>query len=295
MLGEISSGLSIVEFLTKWSKKFWPLKKQPPENIATRFFLLFESHGVHQNQIPSLIGHGLTIADVQTEEALFPRLNDAILNDVCELFAVRREWLDGADDQIYPLHDFYKWPEQFSEFLDGLLVDKAAYEVSGVVLATRHANRTGSALIILEEPVGLIGDKSVCRYHLCHNWVFSYWKSRTYLSACVAIAWKKKVCLMGRYVDQSVIDQYQDGRTLLEYSINTALPLNGAPWCPEEMALKPEIFLDGIDEDGFGKAAALNLWLAEEKKGLMDTGLGYLKVRDAFENKLGEMQSSHLN
>lgn len=202
MLGEISSGLSIFEFFLKWYRKIRPVNQEPKETIATRFFKLFEVHGVHRNQIPGLIGRGLTIADVQSEESLLPKLDEELLNYACELFAVRREWLDGADDQIYPLHDFYKWPEKFAEFLDRKLVDKAAYDMTGVVLATKDLKRHNSALIILEEPVGNVGDRLIYRYHLCYNWTFAYWKARAYLTACVALAWKRDVCLMGRYVDQ---------------------------------------------------------------------------------------------
>lgn len=294
MLGEISAGLSIFDFMTKWSKKLFGRNEPETESIASRFFQLFEEHGVHRNQIPSLIDHGLTIADIQNEETLFKCLNEELLNYVCKLFAVRREWLDGADTQIYPLHDFYKWPERFGEFLDSLLVNKKAYEITGVVLAVKDPKVNDGALIVLEEQVGSVGNKPVYRYHLCNNWTYGYWKARVYLTACVALAWKKNVCLMGRYVEQSLIDRYQSGDVFFEYSIDHALPLRGAHWHPEDMTVKPEAFLDGVDEGCFGKISALDLWLVEEEKGLMDANLPYTNVRQAFESKINELQADRV-
>lgn len=287
MLGEISSGLSIFKFIAELYRKIRPVKQVHEETIAIRFLKLFEAHGVHQNQIPSFIGHGLTIADVQTDKSLLPKLNDELLDDVCELFAIRREWLDGADDQIYPLHDFYKWPEKFAEFLDEKLVDKKGYEISGAVLATKEPKPEDSALIIIEEPIGEQGDRVIYRYHLCYNWTFAYWKSRAYLTACIAMAWKRNVCLMGRYVNQKLISQYENGSTFLEYSdfMHSALPLKGAHWHTEDLALNPEVYLNGVDEGSFGKSAALDLWLHEEEKGHMDAGFNgtYPNIRQNFE------------
>lgn len=80
----------------------------PAETVATRFVGLLESHGVHRNQIPRFIGHGLTLTDVQDDTALLAKLDEPLLDAVCTQFAVHREWLDGAGPQIHPVHDFYK-------------------------------------------------------------------------------------------------------------------------------------------------------------------------------------------
>lgn len=75
---------------------------------------------MHRNQIPRFFGHGITIADVQSNEALLSKLSEEILDDVCVLFAIRREWHDGADDQVYELRDFYTHPQNFEAFILGL-------------------------------------------------------------------------------------------------------------------------------------------------------------------------------
>jgi hypothetical protein len=64
-------------------------------------------------------------------------------------------------------------------------------------------------------------------------------------------------------------------------------------WHPENMALRPDAFLSGVDpeQDQFGIKSALRLWLDLEQQGYMDTGLAlYSKeaIRAAFEVKLAE-------
>ena len=60
-------------------------------SVATRFIRLFDSHGIHRNQIPGFFGHDLTIAKVKDDETLLPYLTEKLLDAACEKFAVRRE------------------------------------------------------------------------------------------------------------------------------------------------------------------------------------------------------------
>src|SRR5690606_32733164 len=105
-IGEILSALNIVEKLGRFLNWGLGKRKQPQETVAGRFIRLFESHGVHRSQIPRFLGHGLTLQDVQSDDGLLSILDEAMLQAACDLFAVRREWLDGADSQVYACHDF---------------------------------------------------------------------------------------------------------------------------------------------------------------------------------------------
>ena len=116
MIGEILTGMNILEKLGKlWN---WARGRTnvPAETVVTRFARLFESHGVHRNQIPRFIGHSLTLKDVQDDASLLAKLDEPLLEAACEMFAVRREWLDGAEKQAHPDHDFYKHPEDFARY-----------------------------------------------------------------------------------------------------------------------------------------------------------------------------------
>jgi hypothetical protein len=121
MLEEIATTLilgALKKFLD-YLKKHLASKKQPAEvdSVANRFIRLFEKHGVLRNQIPRFFGHGLSLADVDNTEILLTKLTPEILQSACELFAVRLEWLENVDKQIYETHDFYKCPEAYAEFL----------------------------------------------------------------------------------------------------------------------------------------------------------------------------------
>ena len=91
-------------FISLWSKfRAWlRLRKQVDESVVARFVRLFETHGVHRNQIPRFFEHGLTLKDVQDDASLLAKLDEAMLEAACALFAVRREWLDGAEKQAHP-------------------------------------------------------------------------------------------------------------------------------------------------------------------------------------------------
>jgi len=271
MLGELVSAFSIWDRVSK----FWKSRNDIPiEAIAARFVRLFENHGVNRNQIPGFFGHGLTVANFKDDETLLAVLSEDRLNAVCELFAVRREWLDGADDQIYPLHHFYKWPEKFVEFILHLNKREDA-NLSGVLIVAESSSQE-DALIILEETIGCIGDKPIYRYHICDDWIFKYWKSRAYLTACIAQAWKHKIYIMGREVSADLVDRYKEGLEFLEYGYHGALPTGGLHWHPEDMADNPDVYLKGVDPEirNYGVKSALNLWLELAQKGLMDTCFG---------------------
>ncbi|CAJ0695113.1 hypothetical protein LMG19089_01456 [Ralstonia edaphis] len=227
--------------------------------------------------------------DIQDESSLLNKLDEPMLEAVCDLFAVRREWLEGAEKQVYPCHDFYKRPEAVAPFLAALKANNPDGQLDGVLVAPD--DEKGDALIILSEIVGWIGDKPVYRNHLLNNWFFDYWKSRAYLTACIASAWKNEVYLRGFYAPGKEIKRTSSGEHLLGTNGNWAAPRKNERLYPEDMALKPEAFLAGIDaeQNSFGTASALTLWLELEEDGHMATGLPMYRresVRDLFEEKL---------
>lgn len=292
MIGEILAAMNVLDRLSKfWA---WLRKKSTPptESVAARFVRLFETHGVHRNQIPRFFGHGLMLKDVQDDASLLDKLDEKFLDAACELFTVRREWLDGAEKQAHPEHDFYKHPEGFVEFLDALIEANPEGNFHGVLIAPEERDDDAEALLILQEMIGTVGDKPIFRFHLCNNWFFTYWKARAYLTACVAIAWKRKVYVTGVTMPNKEIKPLAYGETLLGWQGEGIWFIGHRKWYPEDMALKPEAFLEGIDPErnNFGIASGLSLWLALEQQGLIDTGMGAdfsVKAKQLFQQELG--------
>lgn len=291
MLDQIEAAFSLFDRF----KKARAARQVPQEeSIAARFVRIFESHGVSRNQIPRFFGHELTIEDVQTEQSLFPKLTEPVLEGICERFSIRREWLDGADSQPHEVHHFYKNPGEFSEFIQALRAANPQLRVSGVLVSPADEAFDSTALLILEEEIGWVGEKVICRYHLCDEWLFSYWKARAYLTACVAIAWKNGIYVHGLKAMNKEIAQLSEGKALMGWNGQGAYELARSKWDPEDMALWPQKFLAGVDpeQEKFGIKSGLELWLNLEKKGFMDTGLTMYNredIRARFEEALAEV------
>lgn len=291
--GELLAGLNILEKFGKFINWMRGRKSAPTETVATRFVRLFETHGVHRNQIPRFLGFGLTLKDVQEDASLLAKLDEAMMAATCTRFAIRREWLDGAEKQVHPEHDFYKYPERFLGFLDELRVNNPDGDIQGVLIAPEERVGHVEALILLQEAVGQVGDKPIYRYHLCNNWSFTYWKARAYLTACVAIAWKHQVFIHGISKPKKEIERLANGETLLGWQGEGIWSLGHSAWYPEDMALRPSAYLEGVDPErnNFGTKSGLSLWLDLEKQGLMDTGLGAdfgVNAKRLFEQELAK-------
>lgn len=290
VFGEIASGLSLLDRLQKILNKWRGGTQAEPESIATRFVRLHESHGVHRNQIPRFLGCNLTLSDMQDDDFLLEKLSEEILVDTCRRFSIRREWLDGADSIIYPVHDFYKSPEEFSNFIDSIIEPEPVGRVSGILVAPEENKWGVNALLLLQETIDYIGDKPIYRYHICNDWAFRYWKARAYLASCVAIAWKRKIYIHGVTKPEEYINEYAYGESLLGWKGEGFWAIGHKDWTPEDMLDTPEVFLKDVDPeiDEYGLKSALNLWLELESRGLMDPGFPY--SRKAFEDALLELK-----
>lgn len=285
----------VVAFFDLWDRyKRWraPEENRQTESIAARFARLFETHGVHPNQIPRVFGLGIQLRDVQDDASLLSRLDEDILDAACAYFAVRREWLDGAESQVHTCHRFYKDPHSFAGFIHDLKIKNPTGRIAGVVIAPIETDRNAEALLILEESIGFVGEKPIHRYHLCDSWMFSYWKARAYLTACIAIARKNNIYVHGTYALKKNIDALAGGEILLGWRGEGIYSLGMKRWDPEDMTLSPDAFLKGVDpEKGeFGLKAGLRLWLDLEQQRFMDTGFNE-DARLLFQRELAKYQN----
>jgi len=267
--------------------------KPSDETVVTRFVRIFENHGIHRSQIPRFIGHGLSVKNMQDDVSLLAKLDEPLLQAVCERFAISREWLDGVETQIHPEHDFYKHPKEFVDFIRNMKANNQENEIIGVLIASTDQAWEASALLILQETIGFLGKKPIYRYHLCNNWGFSYWKARAYLTACVAMAWKQKIYVHGIYMSNKKIERLALGETMLGWQGEGIWELGHKDWDPEDMALDPEAFLNGVDpgKDNYGIKSGLRLWLDLDRQGMMDAGISS-NVRPLFQQELDKYSAN---
>lgn len=156
--------------------------------------------------------------------------------------------------------------------------------------APRPKKRYADSLLVLEESIGFVGDKAIHRFHLCELHSFSYWKTRAYLTACIAYAWERDFYIHGGQLETKQIYPLLEGEAFIEVSeFGGGIARQGRRWDPEYMALDPEVYLRDIDEGQTGKVLALEKWLELESEGCMRCGLGDPR-RAAFEQKLFDLQ-----
>lgn len=286
LFGEVNSVFSIFDRIAGiWKKQ----KIKSVISVSHRFVELFEAHGVNRNQIPRFFGHDITLGDLTDDTLLLAKLTEPVLDAACSLFSVRREWLDGTEEEAYAHHDFYKSPQNFEQFISRIKSANPEVDLGGYLIVPDSTAKNDPAVLILEEAIDAVGDTVIYRYHLCDDWVFSYWKSRAYLTACVAIAWKKQVFIKGRYGSQRELLSLTSKQTLPGAILNCLT--SGRRWYAEDLALQPEDYLREInpEQDSFGLISALRQWLHLDDDGWMETGL-QKEVRSAFEAELAKYQ-----
>lgn len=284
---EINNLFALIDrLISGWNGR----KVKEVRSVPRRFVELFESHGVDRSQIPRFFGHDIQLSDLVNDESLLVKLKEPVLNAACSLFGVRREWLDRTDEELYAKHEFYKAPENFANFIDKLKSANPQVEINGYLIVSENGLQREDSVLILEESVGLIGDVPIYRYHFCDDWVYSYWKSRAYLTACVAIAWKSNVYIKGRYAEKRDLSALL-GKQVLPGQIVNRIATRGRRWYAEDLALLPEQYLKGLDPERnlFGTVSALRLWLQLDDGGWMNTGVSET-ARSSFEKELAKYE-----
>lgn len=268
-IGQIPGFFQLGEKLVGYWKKW----RQPPvpETLAGRFIRLFESHGVHRNQIPRFFGHGLQLRYVQEEAALMQCLTDAHLVDVCKLFGVERKWLERGEGGAYRRHYFYLQPAAFGRFLDELLagISEPEVHVQAMLFGVMEPHIQVESTLVISEPIGLLNDDVIYRHHYVDGGPLGYWKSRVSTAAMVAQAIARNVWVSGRNCDAKLLHQCTYETDLLSVSEYEQLTYSGRRVEVDDWLLHPDALLAGVDPEinRFGTQSALGLWLKLDAEG----------------------------
>ncbi|MDW5441293.1 hypothetical protein [Polaromonas sp. SM01] len=254
-------------------KRYWAKRKQAPaeESVASRFLRLFAAHGVHRNQIPRFFGHGLQLRDVQEEATLMHFLTDAHLADACDLFGVERQWLERGEGHAHKRHHFYLQPVQFGRFLDGLLASKNLPDMEmNATLFGVLASRDLESSLVLSEPIGLLNEEVIYRYHFVDGGPLGYWKARVSAAALVAQAINRNVWVIGRLCDTKLLRELTYVKDLVGMHEHELLMENSRRFEVEDWLLEPAVLLEGLDPErnNFGVTSALKFWLQFNADGL---------------------------
>jgi len=161
--------------------------------VAQRFLKAFVDHGVEVSQIPRLLPQ-IRIADLQSPENLLTALTPEILDQTAQLFGIRSQWLEGADDKIYEYLACYKQPDVLLEHLEkiaggkdpGLSFPLRAFTTTKK-LDCKDDNRQLLAPVIVEQ-IATLGDEEIYRYHIYRDeFDWGYFPARIELKAIARI------------------------------------------------------------------------------------------------------------
>jgi hypothetical protein len=214
---------------------------------------------------------------MSSDDNLLVKLSPDILKAASVLFAVRLEWLEGVDNEIYEVRDFYKQPKAYQQFLADL-VERSEQSIFATLVLSKAPRCQENALLILAETFAYNGEEAVERFHLCGNWFTKYWKSRADLTACIAITEKQSVFLKG-FLTPENIESFCAGQRFIAGIADLPYAFERdwlyrkqiKIWYPDSWLYDPESYLDGIDEGNFGKISALARWLEHFEQGYMET------------------------
>jgi len=269
------------------------------ESVATRFVALFESHGVHRNQIPEFFDHGLDIPSCACDDELLKKLTPEILNDAVKLFGVNKDWLEGSSNKIYDIQDFYKHPEDFDFYLDELLQSTGANKLSAYALTAnkKPTHESDDSLFVIAESIGEINQREIYKYHLLGDWGIYYWKSRAYFTACCALLYKHGLSVAGKVVERDWLSEICEGTKLLEYDFTDRYGgisfSSVGSWIVSDFVEMPDSYLKGMDtERGPAINLALDMWLSLSENGYMrcfpEDEKYHTCVEESFRDKVKE-------
>ncbi|MDO6505546.1 hypothetical protein Q4506_00620 [Colwellia sp. 4_MG-2023] len=301
MLGDILAGFQLFD---RFKNKYFNRTQatEPFSTITQRLVALFESHGVHRNQIEEFFGHGLDIPSCTTDDELLKKLTPEIITDAAKLFGVNKDWLEGSSNEIYNIPDFYKHPEDFDFYLTELLNNTNAYKPSAYVLTSHKKSiyEYNDSLFVIAEPIGEINQREIYKYHLLGRWGIHYWKSRAYFTACCALLYKHGFLVTGKFVEPDWLSKVYEGQELLSYDFDERyggvnFPTIGS-WIVSDFVEMPDSYLKGLNtRDGHSVQLAIEKWLSLSEKGYMrcfpDEKELHAGVEESFEQKLKNLRN----
>lgn len=193
---------------------------------ARRFLQVFEDHGVQRTQIPRFLPE-MTLAQLDPK-SLLEVMSGELLARTAELFAVRREWLEGVDDRIYPHRFCCQKLSSFFEDLSSIALDSYSFPVRALYSRKPTEEQEQPLALILAERVGEIGDEAILRYRVYADaWDWSYFDSRIQLKAMARVVHQKLGKPVPLYeVSSKVLTEIRDGKRVPRTALRGCLLTN---------------------------------------------------------------------
>lgn len=230
-LGAYGFRLNVIEL---WRRLF--KIRSPASRVSERFLALFQAHGVAPTQIQRFLPQ-VTLEHFASDR-LAAVLTNETLNQAAALFGIRREWLEGIDQQIYEPFFCYKAPVWFFHDLAKWQVKPQTFSVRALCCGDldNSSLREQPLVLLAVEKVGMIGDEEICRYRVYHDaWNWGYFPCRLQLKAfarLVHLGWQTPIPV--HRVQKGVLEKIRTGQRVPRLELQGCLLTEP---CLEDFAL----------------------------------------------------------
>lgn len=209
-------------------------------NVVERFIHVFKSHGLERTQIPRFLTneYEITLKDISTDTNIIKVIHGNLLKGICNRFGVRPEWLDGAEDTIYPIRCFDKQPLEFIDFLSDLqdkFQNVEGFFLKDVNDELQKGDDRHPIATVFRVPITKpfeFGEDPIYRYYPLFDYYFwGYKRARLQLKAYTLIAWQFNIHIFGCNLEKNLIERIIEGLEFPGPHIQKAFK---TAWYPDE-------------------------------------------------------------
>lgn len=231
-----------------------PVTDPAATQLAKRLRQTFSAHGLEPAHIPRFLEQrrapfALGLPDLQSDAALLRWISDERLDWIASTFRVRREWLDGEDNEIHDRLHFDKQPAEFFSFVKDLLKDPQAIESHSdrcaYFIRTAKGRRWLSGarddvVVVLATPIAYLNSEKVIVRYVSDLTPYPWDYGRTHIQLR---AWARLLFVelgfmcLGMRADEETIEQLQGNDAFLASVVHSEKVQRAHDWCPEDYGL----------------------------------------------------------
>lgn len=223
IVGEATDVFGLLGKVSGWLED----RLDPVRLSAKRLIAAFEAHGVARQQIIRLLPPQvlqskpeLSMTDFSLPKRLKLKLSPLLLDWAAEYLNVQRAWLDGVDTHPHVVVDRYKWPAEYSSWLEErkaqapeasrwLSVWKAQGEPMG-------PQGSGPLCLVYEETSDGLDGMEWSRYWLLSDeWRLDHSPCIENMAAAVAVAQSLGIMVTGHDVSPDKLARLVAGKILI--------------------------------------------------------------------------------
>ncbi len=221
-------------------KKIVVAEKNPVFKLADRFIEIFESHGIHPNEIPRCVPeeYEISLKDLSNQEYLIAKLTPSLIDWVCSTFNIRREWLEVDDNYIYQTKNYYKNEHSLLRMLKSLkeeyFDDLRVIAYKDVKELNCSGERPQKINLLIVVPVLKIDGKVIQKYiPTSTHWDWGYWRSRYQFKGITRTCYKKLSLTFDGYdLDSDTMALLSAGKVFPKNIIDNIF--TGYTWYPDD-------------------------------------------------------------